>query len=302
MKINQLLIPKKFTYARPGYRMVPKYITIHETANTKKGANAENHAKLQYNGNSRQASWHYQVDDRSIWQSIPDNEVAWHAGDGQYGTGNRQSIAVELCVNEDGDFQKTMKNAAWLVAHLMDKWDIPLSRVVQHNKWSGKNCPAIIRKKGWWDDFLALVKKEIEKPSSKPKKENKVKKVKDDDLKAAPNGAKYTRLLKLTSPMMRGKDVEAVQAKVKVVVDGIFGPKTEKAVRKYQAAHDLKVDGIVGPQTWAHMFGLRQKEPVYRVKCAGVQVGAFRKIENIVNAVKEALGKHPDKIFIEKAE
>ena len=38
-----------------------KYITIHETANTSKGANAETHGRLQANGNSRQASWHYTV-------------------------------------------------------------------------------------------------------------------------------------------------------------------------------------------------------------------------------------------------
>ena len=40
-----------------------------------------------------------------------------------------------------------------------------------------------------------------------------------------------------------------------LAVDGIFGPKTDAAVRAYQRAKGLAVDGVVGPQTWGALLG-----------------------------------------------
>jgi len=39
-----------------------------------------------------------------------------------------------------------------------------------------------------------------------------------------------------------------------LVKDGIFGPKTEAAVKKFQGNDGLTTDGIVGPPTWTALL------------------------------------------------
>ena len=51
------------------------------------------------------------------------------------------------------------------------------------------------------------------------------------------------------------EDVKKLQAKLGVEPMGNFGPKTETAVKEWQAANGLTADGIVGPATWAKIMG-----------------------------------------------
>ena len=58
-------------------------------------------------------------------------------------------------------------------------------------------------------------------------------------------------LLKLGS---KGEDVRKLQEKLGVEAIGVFGPKTEAAVKQWQKANGLVDDGIVGDETWSKMF------------------------------------------------
>jgi peptidoglycan hydrolase-like protein with peptidoglycan-binding domain len=48
-----------------------------------------------------------------------------------------------------------------------------------------------------------------------------------------------------------GVDIAAVQSALGIPADGIVGPQTRGAIRRFQRANGLVVDGIVGPQTLA---------------------------------------------------
>ena len=148
---------------RPGGSNPCKYITIHETGNAAKGADAAAHAAyLDSDAGERDlVSWHYSVDDHAIVQNLPDAETAYHAGDGKSGPGNATSIGVEICVNAGGDFEAAKANAAALVRLLMEEHGIHIDHVVQHNHWNGKDCPKTIRATpGAWEAFLALCRGE----------------------------------------------------------------------------------------------------------------------------------------------
>ena len=136
-----------------GYKMTPEGIVIHETENHSKGANAEMHNRYLHNGaGGRSASWHFTVDDNSIYWHIPLNRNGWHAGDGAYGRGNRKWLGIEHCENSDGDFRKTVQNGMalvrWIYKELNKK--LPVEPHRTFSSWN-KNCPSNILPR--WNEY-----------------------------------------------------------------------------------------------------------------------------------------------------
>ncbi|MBD3861280.1 N-acetylmuramoyl-L-alanine amidase [Bacillus sp. 28A-2] len=261
VKIIKDFIPKS-NGNRPQNYMKPLYITVHNTANTSKGADAASHAAF-VKRSSTGVSWHYTVDDKVIYQHLPLNENGWHAGDGR-GTGNMKSIGIEICENADGNFEKAVENAQWLIRQLMTEQGIPLANVVPHKRWSGKQCPRKLLNR--WDSFKAGIatahtsNKATAKPTKATPANNTPKPQTSTSKKSfnLPSG-----IIKVTKPLTKGAGVKALQEALAAVhfypdkgaknngIDGYYGPKTADAVKRFQLMHGLVADGIYGPKTKA---------------------------------------------------
>ncbi len=176
LKITQDIIPPG-TCGRPLHRpMRPTFITIHSTDNTSRSADALHHALAMKKGlpgrhnRTRFLTWHFTVDDHSIYQSLPTNETGEHAD--YEGEGNRSSIGIEMCVNRGNNLSITIDTTAQLTAGLMRQYHIPLDHVVPHMHWrmirysdnrdlGFKQCPRILLDGGRlgskWSAFITKV-------------------------------------------------------------------------------------------------------------------------------------------------
>lgn len=150
--------------ARTGEERKILYVVIHETDNVNEGADAKAHNNfIHTNGVDNELSWHYTVDDHEIWHHLPDNETAFHAGDHMEDKGgNKNGIGVEMCVNADGDYEKTLQNAQLLAAQLLYEYDLDIDALKKHQDFSGKICPSKLINAGRWDEFVQKVEKNLE--------------------------------------------------------------------------------------------------------------------------------------------
>lgn len=86
-------------------------------------------------------------------------------------------------------------------------------------------------------------------------------------------------ILKLGS---KGNDVKALQSKLNLIPDGIFGKITEEAVKDFQKKNNITADGIVGDTTWSklNIFNKRTIDEII-IHCSATPEGKDYTVDDI---------------------
>ena len=143
-----------------GVKIKPIYFVIHETANTRVGADANAHYRYWSTNPTARASTHFVVDSTQIYQMLELDQMAWHVGDnkGYSDIVNSNTIGIELAVNADGDYEQTRKNAIELTIRVMNALNMNINQLKTHNDASGKYDPIImLDNPHLWIDFVQRV-------------------------------------------------------------------------------------------------------------------------------------------------
>ena len=84
------------------------------------------------------------------------------------------------------------------------------------------------------------------------------------------------------------ENVKLLQQKLHLDPVGNFGPKTEEAVKIWQAAHGLTADGVVGDKTWAMIMG-EESHPQVQQQTAAVANSTGLKLEKLKGHIPDAV-------------
>lgn len=176
---NQLNINKNMQTINSSsrYGQGIKYIVIHYTGAVGSAYNNTQYFKNGYRGSSA----HYFVGySGEIWQSTADGLAAWSVGGKKYpGTAgglfylkatNYNTLNIEMCVRTKGSTgdtsrdwyfeDETIKSTVNLTRALMQKYDVPASRVIRHYDVVGKYCPnpfVLNDDPVSWNDFKGML-------------------------------------------------------------------------------------------------------------------------------------------------
>ena len=158
-----MAVPFKFKQAArgnylPGRAGKVEYIVIHYTGIP--NDTAENNAVYsarEFTG----VSAHYFVDKREVWQSVREEDTAYHCGSThpKHPTcRNYNSIGVEMCDSVGTVPAATRERMKAVVRELMDKYGVPVENVLRHYDVTGKRCPAPwVDNPEEWEKFKSML-------------------------------------------------------------------------------------------------------------------------------------------------
>lgn len=102
----------------------------------------------------------------------------------------------------------------------------------------------------------------------------------------------------------KGGDVKLLQKYMGVTQDGIWGPKTTDAVKKWQTSKGLVADGIVGPKTWLKLIendiksgNLTDADYIKAAVELDVEVAALKAIKEVESGGKAFVNGIPVMLF-----
>ena len=150
------ILPRDLWGIKCPHEMTPEFIVVHNTSND---ASAANEVAYMRNNPTSYTSYHYAVDDKEVRQAILYNRNAYHAGDGEFGEGNRKGIGIEICYSKSGGsrFVEAESNAAMFIAELLKELGWGVDRIKKHQDFSGKYCPHRTLDIGW-ERFISKVR------------------------------------------------------------------------------------------------------------------------------------------------
>jgi N-acetylmuramoyl-L-alanine amidase len=169
IRIKSMLLTNK---NRPKKKLIKlKGLVIHWTANTDAGADAVANRNY-FNTTSTFASTHYIVDDKQIIRCLPEDEIGYHVGSSKYArlgneiregrySPNYFLLGIEMCVNSDGDWDKTYNSTIELAAYLLKKHGLTAENLYRHYDITGKECPRMLVEEDAWNEFKVKVTREL---------------------------------------------------------------------------------------------------------------------------------------------
>jgi peptidoglycan hydrolase-like protein with peptidoglycan-binding domain len=89
----------------------------------------------------------------------------------------------------------------------------------------------------------------------------------------------------------RGALVKVLQRRLRLPVDGVFGPQTRAAVKRFQRARGLYPDGVVGPQTWRALGRPGTKVVLKSAKLKPRSRGRGRVVRRVIAAANRIASK-----------